>query len=64
MKQTQGTRVTNKRPLARGIAMGFGRSRLRHGALLTAAGTASAADVRDSEVDRAVTRGLDWLVAH
>ena len=33
-------------------------------AALAAATTASAANVRDADVDRAVTRGLDWLKAH
>ena len=33
-------------------------------AALLAANAASAANVRDADVDRAVTRGLDWLKAH
>ena len=33
-------------------------------AALAAATTASAANVRDADIDRAVTRGLDWLAAH
>ena len=33
-------------------------------ALVFAASTAAAAGVRDADVDRTVTRGLDWLAAH
>ena len=33
-------------------------------AALLAPTTASAANVRDADIDRAVTRGLDWLKAH
>ena len=32
--------------------------------VFTAASVASAAGVRDADVDRTVTRGLDWLAAH
>ena len=64
MKPSQGAGLAGRRPVAERNSWGFWPIAIAIMGALLATGTAAAADVRDSEVDRAVTGGLDWLVAH